>query len=295
MRKKLNKKEYLAVKKIEKQQKKEEQQAIIDGFVKEAMVDIDLAHGEILDAMDKANNELLNMSNFIANRKMAVQTCMKINELNKANAIIIDTYDVSYDFVEKHILYNKPSLNSDIMRPLVDAGKKVVDYITSEYKYGSIKNHPSKNSILSRTAHIIQKKTEEYSKLVCDDFYLNNPYNESLSEAFKDFAIIVSEVESALDILDEEDIEEAPTTKEENVSGRLRVTYNEMMDFAKHMGYAEVRQSASTHRIWRHPDTGISLPIPANKGRLVPQGTMSRMLRQMGLRRNDLAVYMNNK
>ena len=58
-------------------------------------------------------------------------------------------------------------------------------------------------------------------------------------------------------------------------------------------GYEETRQTNTTHRIWKHKETGASLPIPAKGGKTLPQGTMSRMLKQMNLKRSDLAQYLN--
>lgn len=297
MKNKLSKKQMIAIKKEEKAKKKKEVEGIINHHINKSMVIIDNAYNNIINSMEKANEDLLDVVNILNNRKIALRTCIKDNDLVKASIITIDTFDLVSTISKDHLLFTRPAKANDIVEPLTKAGKDVVDYVTNEFHNGSLKKHPSRNSIVSRIAYAINTKTNEYSKMICDEFYKNNPYEQFFCAAFKEFCEIAFSIEEYLiEIEEANEIKQNSNTKENNnINGRLRITYNDMMDFARHMGFEEVRQSASTHRIWKNPDTGISLPIPANKGRILPQGTMSRMLKQMGLKRNDLAEFISSK
>lgn len=72
---------------------------------------------------------------------------------------------------------------------------------------------------------------------------------------------------------------------------RLRCTYNDMKKYAKYNGYEECRQGNTTHKIWKNSDTGKSIPIP-NKSGTIPQGTVSKILKQMETSRNELACFL---
>lgn len=73
-------------------------------------------------------------------------------------------------------------------------------------------------------------------------------------------------------------------------NNRLRCTFSQMNDFLKYKGFEKIRQKSTTHAIWKHPQTGVSIPIP-NKNGTIPQGTMSKILKQINSQRSELAEF----
>ena len=134
--------------------------------------------------------------------------------------------------------------------------------------------------------------------MICEDFYSNNEYFKAYVNTYYDYEEVVKLYRRELIIqkrLEDDSVIENPDNqnqKDNSCNGRLRVTHSDMIDFAKYMGFEEDRQGNSTHRVFRHPETGISVPIPAKKGKDMPQGTMSMLLKQMGYKRSDLAKFL---
>ena len=73
---------------------------------------------------------------------------------------------------------------------------------------------------------------------------------------------------------------------------RLRVTYKDLKKFMKANNYYEYRQKSSTHVIFKNKDTNQTIPIPKMPGTIC-QGTVSKILKQMNLTRNDLAKFIH--
>ena len=74
---------------------------------------------------------------------------------------------------------------------------------------------------------------------------------------------------------------------------RLRVTYKDLKNFMNFYGFYEHRQKSSTHIIYKNKITGQTIPVPYSNGTIC-QGTVSKILKQMNLNRNDLAKYLYN-
>lgn len=74
---------------------------------------------------------------------------------------------------------------------------------------------------------------------------------------------------------------------------RLRVKYRDMKNFMNYLGFEESRHASCTHVVYKHKDTGLSVPVPSKKG-TIPQGTISKILKQIGSDRNELAKFLYN-
>lgn len=72
---------------------------------------------------------------------------------------------------------------------------------------------------------------------------------------------------------------------------RLRVTYKDLKGFVESKGYFLYRQKNSTHIIFKNDDNGKTIPIPYKHGTIC-QGTVSKILKQMGEDRSELAKYL---
>ena len=77
------------------------------------------------------------------------------------------------------------------------------------------------------------------------------------------------------------------------INNRIRIKYKDMRKFLNHIGYVETRNSNSTHFVFKN-NKGISVPVPNKKGTLC-QGTVSKILKQTGSSREELAQFLYEK
>ena len=77
------------------------------------------------------------------------------------------------------------------------------------------------------------------------------------------------------------------------INNRIRINFKDMRKFLNHIGYVESRHSNSTHIVFKN-DKGVSVPVPNKKGTLC-QGTVSKILKQTGSSREELAQFLYEK
>lgn len=77
------------------------------------------------------------------------------------------------------------------------------------------------------------------------------------------------------------------------INNRIRVSFKDIRKFLNHIGYVEARHSNSTHIVFKN-GKGISVPVPNKKGTLC-QGTVSKILKQTGSSREELALFLYKK
>lgn len=170
-----------------------------------------------------------------------------------------------------------PKSAKKIAQVIQEAKNKLKDYSDSKY-----------------LINLMQKKLydniKEYNQLTVSGLLNDNWHLDVYISTRNDLINYVEQVMEEYVEVETEELENKEL-KKIKFKQRLRVTYDELQKFAKYMGYEEVRQGNTTHRVWRHPDSGLSNPIP-NKSGTVPQGTVSRILKQMELTRSDLADFL---
>ena len=130
-----------------------------------------------------------------------------------------------------------------------------------------------------------------------------NTLQERVSDIFPNIIIKGNYINAREDFLDflnsiEEVEENSNNTKvikeiDANIKykERLRISYYELEKFLKYKGFESVRQGNTTHAIWKHKETGLSIPVP-NKSRTMPQGTVSKILRMINSNRHELAQFL---
>ncbi|MBM3942068.1 MAG: type II toxin-antitoxin system HicA family toxin [SAR202 cluster bacterium] len=64
------------------------------------------------------------------------------------------------------------------------------------------------------------------------------------------------------------------------------MTYGALKRRLRRLGVELVREGRS-HEVWRNPRNGLMAPIPRHRGE-VPAGTLSAILRELGLTSSDL-------
>ena len=292
MSKKSNKQK-LKEKKAEKIKKKKEIEAIIDENYNKCVKIIDDAYAKILGNLDEANNKLLNMSNVLTQEKQKLQIAIKQGRTEDIEEIIENGFEMTDEFISDFIRLTIPRKNNSIATPLAEAGNKACAFLDRLEMNLNLLNNKNATYITSAITNKLIAKSNEYSDLVCTDFYVNNPFITMFNEALDDYNQYVKSLDGLLD-MEIEEVEVEEKIYKISSHSRLRCTHADMMNFAKAMGYEEVRQTNTTHRIWKHKETGLSLPIPAKGGKTIPQGTMSRILNQMHLKRQDLVEFLNS-
>lgn len=293
--KRLTKKQLLEIKRKEKQRKKQEAEELIQKHVDVCMKFLDDAYAEVIENLDDANNQLLKMSNFLAEEKLKLQKAVKANDLELIEELAENSTEVTQSFILQFTKLIVPTRRNSVATPLATAGEQASDYLNNLIEKLERNGHKNALYIAQMIMNRVKARASEYADMTCIEFYASNPYMEMFSSALHEY----TEYLQGLKVLDEESFEieeiEIDNKKLKKVvsNSRLRCTHTDMMNFAKANNYEEIRQTNTTHRIWKNKETGISLPIPAKGGKTLPQGTMSRILRQMNLTRKDLAEFLS--
>lgn len=288
-----SKKQKIKEKKVEKLKKKKETEAIIDENYNKCVKIIDDAYAKILGNLDDANNKLLNMSNVLTQEKQKLQIAIKQGRTEDIEEIIENGFEMTDEFINDFIKLTMPRKNNSIATPLAEAGNKACVFLDRLEMDLNLLNNKNAAYITSAISNKLIAKSNEYSDLVCTDFYINNPFITMFNESLNEYNQYVKSLDGLLN-MDIEEVEVEEKIYKISSHSRLRCTHADMMNFAKAMGYEEIRQTNTTHRIWKHKETGLSLPIPAKGGKTIPQGTMSRILNQMHLKRQDLVEFLNS-
>ena len=66
------------------------------------------------------------------------------------------------------------------------------------------------------------------------------------------------------------------------------MTYGELTRKLRKLGFRLYRRAKGSHEIWWNPATKTFTTISAHKSREVPKGTLSDILKQLGLSLDDL-------
>jgi predicted RNA binding protein YcfA (HicA-like mRNA interferase family) len=65
------------------------------------------------------------------------------------------------------------------------------------------------------------------------------------------------------------------------------MNYSELTRKLRRLGCYPTRFGAGSHEIWRNPATGQQTPIPYHASKDVGAGLLSRILRQLGIARDE--------
>lgn len=284
-------------KKALKIRKKQEKQELIDKHTEICSKILEDSYDVLLNDIEKFNLELVSMSEEISNKTQELEKYISLDDIEKTKENIKTTFELSNTFFKRITNYITPGGQDSITRPLHEASSKLNKYLNNLELTLTIARNKNAVFITASVFSRLQKKSDDYCRLVCDDFYSNNEYFKAFEDMYYNYEMVVKmyrrELIKQKRLEEELDIENLDIPKETCGKGRLRVTHADMINFAKAMGFEEDRQGNSTHRVFRNPETGVSVPIPAKKGKDMPQGTMSTLLKQMGYKRIDLAKFLS--
>lgn len=292
----MTKKEQRIKKQAEKLRAKQERESIVNSYLGKIQDIIDQGYLDITESLEDFNKQL----ELGAVKYMDIETQIKsllkteyfdenkleelldtISEMEKKNNELYDTI-TSRDLKTNKLLKHLPGM-----------AEKVADII--QQSNDDLVGNKNQAYIVSMITNRSFDVFKSYNAYIADTALESNEYIDMYIDTRENFLDFINESRKELEnrILSYENGQQAETIIEENIkyNQRLRVDYTELCDFLKHKGYECDRQGSTTHAVWKHTETGHSVPLP-NKSGTIPQGTTSKVLKQIGSSRNELANYL---
>lgn len=292
----MTKKEQRIKKQAEKLRAKQERESIVNSYLGKIQDIIDQGYLDITESLEDFNKQL----ELGAVKYMDIETQIKsllktedfdenkleelldtISEMEKKNNELYDTI-TSRDLKTNKLLKHLPGM-----------AEKVADII--QQSNDDLVGNKNQAYIVSMITNRSFDVFKSYNAYIADTALESNEYIDMYIDTRENFLDFINESKKELEnrILSYENGQQAETIIEENIkyNQRLRVDYTELCDFLKHKGYECDRQGSTTHAVWKHTETGHSVPLP-NKSGTIPQGTTSKVLKQIGSSRNELANYL---
>ena len=292
----MTKKEQRIKKQAEKLRAKQERESIVNSYLGKIQDIIDQGYLDITESLEDFNKQL----ELGAVKYMDIETQIKsllktedfdenkleelldtISEMEKKNNELYDTI-TSRDLKTNKLLKHLPGMAETVADIIQQSNDDLVGNKNQAYIVSMITN---------RSFDVFKS----YNAYIADTALESNEYIDMYIDTRENFLDFINESRKELEnrILSYENGQQAETIIEENIkyNQRLRVDYTELCDFLKHKGYECDRQGSTTHAVWKHTETGHSVPLP-NKSGTIPQGTTSKVLKQIGSSRNELANYL---
>lgn len=284
-------------KQIAKAKAKLERENIISEYLKQIQDIIDQGYLDITESLEMFNKELEQSSVQYMNIETQIRTLLKaedfdeikINELLSQISQMEERNDDLY-----HTITSRDIKTNKLLMHLPDIAEKVANVI--QLADNNLTNHKNKVYIVSLITNRSFDVFKSYNNYIANTALESNEYIDMYIDARENFLDFIEESKEELErriSVHEKELNSSEVIIEENIkyNQRLRVDYSELCNFLKYKGYECDRQGSTTHAVWKHIETGHSVPLP-NKSGTIPQGTASKVLRQIGSNRNELAQYL---
>ena len=292
----MTKKEQRIKKQAEKLRAKKERESIVNSYLGKIQDIIDQGYLNMTESLEEFNKELEQGTVQYMNIELRIKALLKeeIFDENQLEELLNIISEMEIRNNELYETITSRDLNSNkLLKHLPIIAEKVANIIqlSNEELTGNKNQAYIVSMITNRSFDIFRS----YNAFIADTALESNEYIDmyiDTRENFLDF-IQTSKEELEQRISGYEKEQQAEIIIEENIkyNQRLRVDYTELCDFLKHKGYECDRQGSTTHAVWKHTETGHSVPLP-NKSGTIPQGTTSKVLKQIGSSRNELANYL---
>lgn len=292
----MTKKEQRIKKQAEKLRAKQERESIVNSYLGKIQDIIDQGYLNMTESLEEFNKELEQGTVQYMNIESRIKALLKeeIFDENQLEELLNIISEMEIRNNELYETITSRDLNSNkLLKHLPTIAEKVANIIQlSNEELAGNKNQAYIVSMITNRSFDVFRS---YNAFIADTALESNEYIDmyiDTRENFLDF-IQTSKEELEQRISGYEKEEQAEIIIEENIkyNQRLRVDYTELCDFLKHKGYECDRQGSTTHAVWKHTETGRSVPLP-NKSGTIPQGTTSKVLKQIGSSRNELANYL---
>lgn len=291
----MTKKKLLKEKQKLKKEAKAQREEIIKSYMSKIQDVLDNGYIEINQAIEDFNAKLVKATSEYDNLKKDL--ILFIKDDNKNIDALEEITQKAIDFENSNtelyltIASRKISENK-ILQLLKEISDRVGDVV--EEAKNSLDGQKNDFYILSIIVNRCYAQFDNYNEYINDIALESNCYIDAYINTRQEFIEYITELKNNAELtLQNEETEKAIKEIDSNIKykERLRVSYYELENFLIFKGYAPNRQNSTTHAIWKHKETGASVTVP-NKSRTVPQGTVSRILRQIGSSRQELAQYL---
>ena len=289
----MNNKQRIKQKQLAKKKAKAEKELIVTSYMIQIEELLDNRYLELHQAIETFKEDLINAS--------VIYDTLRIEMMNALQEENINTFE---DLTEKAIGLEKNNKllltimsHDDPDHPIFGLLKQITKDITSilEGALSELKNNPNSYYISSLLVNRCQNKLQEYNAYIIDIGLESNSYIDVYIEARESFIDFITKIKEDSSNKLTEEYKDSINTINDNIKykERLRVSYYEFENFLTYKGYERVRQTSTTHAIWKHKESGLSIPVP-NKSGTIPQGTVSKILRLINSNRQELAQYLYN-
>ena len=286
----------LTEKQIKKLQSKKEREELTKIYLDEIQSIVDREYINLSIVLEDFNKELeegslkysyiINQINTLLNEgymdfNLLETVMIEISEMENRNDELY-TLITSRDLKQNKILRHIPSIAEQVSEVVLKAETE-------------LKGHKNQAYICSMVLNRSFDVFKSYNNYIIDTALESNDYIDMYIDSRENFLDFIEkckkDITAKMESLD--DSKHSEVIIEENIkyNQRLRVEYSDLTKFLKHKGYECNRQGSTTHAVWKHKETGHSVPLP-NKSGTIPQGTTSKVLKQIGSSRNELAQYL---
>ena len=273
-----------------KKQQKAEREKIVNNYMIIIKDIIEEGYLEVMNRLDEFNQELMSYTIEYANlenqiikllkesleEEVVLELNDKVNNMENKNEEIYHTI-TSRDIDENKLLKHIPVIAENVSKVLNKA-------------YGELEGNKNRRYLISMITNRSFDIFKKYNSVIIDVALESNEYIDAYVDARENFVELVVRCK---EIINEIEISEEIEQLQETVKykQRLRVNYSDFEKFLKHKGYECNRQGNTTHAVWKHVETGKSIPLP-NKSGTMPQGTTSKILKQIESNRQELAEFL---
>lgn len=278
----------------EKQRIKKEQKAlresIINNYISEIKEIIDEGYVEMMSHLDEFNKELMNLTIEYSNLENIItkvfkenMSCESLEDINERIIAIEKKNEEIYS-----IATSRDISSNRLLRHLPIVATQVSDVIKRANE--ELKANKNRVYLVSMITNRSFDVFKHYNSVIIDIALESNEYIDTYIDARENFIDFVEKCKKSIDeITMQKEIEHIEQTVK--YKQRLRVTYTELEKFLKYKGFECNRQGNTTHAVWKNPTTGKSVPVP-NKSGTMCQGTTSKVLKQIGSNRQELADFL---
>lgn len=292
----MTKKEQRIKKQVEKLRAKQERESIVNSYIGKIQDIIDQGYLDMTESLEEFNKELEQGTVQYMNIESRIKALLKeeIFDENQLEELLNIISEMEIRNNELYETITSRDLNSNkLLKHLPIIAEKVANIIQqSNEELAGNKNQTYIVSIITNRSFDIFRS---YNSYIADTALESNEYIDMYIDTRENFLDFINKSKKELEkrIASYENGQQAEIIIEENIkyNQRLRVDYDDLTAFLKHKGFECNRQGSTTHAVWKNKETGLSVPLP-NKSGTIPQGTTSKVLKQIGSSRNELANYL---
>ena len=284
----MNNKERIKQKQLAKKQAKEEKEIIINGYMSKIKNILDDNYLETAVVIEKFKEDLINVSVAYDNIKREMMIIFnKTGNVEDLEEVAQKAADLEENCRLYLTAYSKDeNVIYKLLKATSDKVKKELEKAIKE-----LQGKKNDNYLITLLINRCQKQLDAYNEYILDIALESDEYIETCLTARESFIDYVIEIKDKTDLILFEYNEAINNLNNEiKYKERLRVNYHELESFLIYKEYKRVRQTSTTHAIWKHKETGNSIPLP-NKSGTVPQGTVSKVLRLINSSRQELAQF----